>query len=271
MKLVLKKSVIYIILSCFAVFSLFPFFWMLVTSIKPVGEGLSLRIIPKSVTFENYKMILTQYNFFKYFINSVVVATASAFLSTLFAFLGAYAFAKRNFLGKRTLFVMFISAMMIPGMVYLVPQFAIVNLLGWMNTYAAMVVPHLANIFGLFLLAQYIRTLPNSLIESARIDGASEMRIIWNIIFPLSLPVIVTVFLLNFQFHWNNFLWQLIVTTESKMYTVPVGLAMFRSAHEEMYTLKMAASSISLLPISLIFIFAQRFFISGITQGAIKG
>ncbi len=267
----MKKILVYTLLTLFAIFSLFPFFWMLITSLKPFGEGLSLRIIPKTITIENYKIILTQYNFFRYFLNSLIVALSSAFISTSFAFLGGYAFAKRQFMGKRVLFFVLISAMMIPGMVYLVPQFAIVNLLGWMNTYAAMVVPHLANIFGLFLLAQYITTLPNSLIESARIDGANEIRILTNIILPLSLPVVITVFLLNFQFHWNNFLWQLIVTTKEKMYTVPVGLAMFRSAHEELYTLKMAASAISLMPISILFVFAQKFFISGITQGAIKG
>lgn len=267
----MKKALVYLLLTAWAIFSLFPFFWMLVTSLKPIGEGLSLKIIPKPITLENYRRILTQYNFFRYFLNSLIVAISSAFFSTLFAFLGAYALAKKNFLGKNILLALFLSAMMIPGMVYIVPQFAIVNMLGWMNTYLAMVVPHLANIFGLFLLSQFMRTLPNSLIESARIDGAGELRILWNIILPLSLPVIATVFLLNFQFHWNNFLWQLIVATRENMYTVPVGLAMFRSAHEELYTLKMAAATISLLPITMIFLFAQRFFIEGLTKGAVKG
>ncbi len=244
---------------------------MLITAIKPVGEGLSLRLIPTHPTLENFKRILTEYNFFRYFLNSLIVAFSAGLFSTLFAFLGAYAFAKRRFWGKRLLMGVFLSAMMVPGMVYLVPQFAIVNKLGWMNSYRAMVVPHLANIFGLFLLAQYIRTIPNSLIEAARVDGAGEFTIIRKIILPLSLPIVATVFLLGFQFHWNNFLWQLIVATDSKMYTVPVGLAMFRSAHEELYTLKMAAAAVSLVPISVIFLLAQRYFIRGLTEGAIKG
>ena len=168
----------YIFLTVFAVFSLFPFFWMLVTALKPVGEGLSLSIIPSEPTLENFKRILTEYNFLRYFVNSLIVATSAGLFSTIFAFLAAYTFAKRKFAFKKTLMGIFLSAMMVPGMVYLVPQFAIVNKLGWMNTYQAMVVPHLANAFGFFLLAQYIRTIPNSLIEAARVDGAGELTII---------------------------------------------------------------------------------------------
>jgi len=267
----MKKSVIYILLTLFALFSLFPFFWMIITALKPVGEGLSLSVIPSSITLANFILILTKYNFFRYFLNSLIVAFSAGFFSTLFAFLAGYVFAKRNFTFKNIIMGIFLAAMMVPGMVYLVPQFSIINKLGWMNSYQAMVIPHLANIFGLFLLMQYIRTIPNSLIESARVDGANEITVIKEIILPLTMPIIATVFLLGFQFHWNNFLWQLIVATESSMYTVPVGLAMFRSAHEELYTLKMAAAAVSLVPISIIFLFAQRYFIKGLTEGAVKG
>jgi multiple sugar transport system permease protein len=120
-------------------------------------------------------------------------------------------------------------------------------------------------------MIQFIRTLPDSLFEAARIDGASEWRIFTSLVVPLSMPIIATLFLLAFQFHWNNFLWQLIVTTDEKMYTVPVGLAMFRSAYEEQYALKMAASSVSIIPIAAVFLVTQRFFIEGMTKGAVKG
>jgi len=153
---------------------------------------------------------------------------------------------------------------------YVVPQFAIVSQLGWMNTYRAMVVPHLANVFGLFLMRQYLAGIPDDLIDAAHIDGASESRILFTLILPLSSPIVATLFLLTFQFHWNNFLWQLIVTNDASLYTVPVGLALFKSAHEELYTLKMAGSCFSIIPIAVLFLFTQRFFIEGMTKGALK-
>ncbi|RKZ27203.1 carbohydrate ABC transporter permease [bacterium] len=267
----MKKGILYILLTVFTFIVLFPFLWMLSTSFKPNPEALSLRFFPKHPTLENFKRIIRDYSFGRYFINSLIVATSAAFFATLFASLASYVFAKKEFPGKRVLFSLFLSSMMVPGLMFMIPQFAIVYRFGWMNTYRAMVVPHLANVFGLFLLTQYMKTLPDSLIEAARIDGASEFQIFLKIILPLSAPVIATVFLLTFQFHWNNFLWQLIVTTSEKMYTVPVGLAMFRSAHEELYSLKMAASTLSIVPIAIIFLFTQRYFIEGLTRGAIKG
>jgi multiple sugar transport system permease protein len=261
----------YSLLIVVALFVLFPFFWMINTSLKPEGTVLSLSMLPERATLQNFYRVLTQYSFGKYFANSMIVAFTAAFLSTLFASLAAYSFAKRDFFMKRVLYMVFLSSMMIPGLMYMVPQFALVSKLGWINTYPAMIVPHLANVFGFLLMIQFIRTLPNSLFEAARIDGASEWKIFMRIVVPLSTPIIATLFLLSFQFHWNNFLWQLIVTTKEAMYTVPVGLAMFRSAYEEQYALKMAASSISIIPIAIVFLFTQRFFIEGMTKGAVKG
>lgn len=251
--------------------TLFPFFWMVITSFKPQGTGLSMTIIPQNPTLENFRLVLTQYKFGRYFLNSFVVAILGATFSTLFAVCAAYAFAKRRFFFKNGLFLLFLSAMMVPGMMFMIPQFVLVARLGWINSYRAMVVPHLANVFGLFLLTQFIRQIPTSLIEAGRIDGASEVGIIKAVVLPLAMPIVATVFLLSFQFHWNNFLWQLIVTTNESMYTVPVGLAMFRTAYEDLHTLRMAASSISIFPIAMLFLFAQRYFIRGLTEGAVKG
>ena len=266
----MKRVFLYIFLTVLAFIFLFPFLWMLITSLKPPGTGLVLSL-PEKPTLENFKLVLFQFRFYRFFLNSLIIATASAIVSTLFASLAAFAFAKKRFFMKNFLFALFLSSMMIPGLLYVVPQFLVVYKLRWMNTYWGMIVPHLANVFGLFLLTQFIKEIPDSLIEAARMDGASEFFVWKNIIVPLSLPVIATVFLLNFQFHWSNFLWQLIVAQDETMYTVPVGLAMFKSAHEEAYTLEMAASSLSIIPIGILFLFAQRYFIQGITQGALKG
>ncbi len=266
-----KRIFIYFFLTVFAIIILFPYYWMFITAFKPLAEGLTLSLIPRHPTLSNFIRILTSYNFGRYFLNSLIVAVSAATFSTLFATLAAFAFAKRDFVFKNGLFALFLSTLMIPGLMFMIPQFAIVYKLGWINTYKAMVIPHLANVFGLLLLTQFMKTIPDSLLDAARIDGASPYMIFWKIVVPLSLPIIATVFLLSFQFHWNNFLWQLIVATDEKMYTVPVGLAMFRSAHEELHTLKMAASCISIIPIATLFLFTQRYFVEGILKGALKG
>ena len=265
-----KQAVLYIMLSAAALVVLFPFAWMIITALKQPGTEFDPEFLPKQPTLKNLKRVFTEFGFVRYFLNRSIVAVTSALFATLFASLAAYAFAFKNFILKEKVFAVIIASMMVPGLMYVVPQFAIVNRLGWMNTYRAMIVPHLANVFGLFLLRQYMTTIPRSLIDAARIDGANDFQVYGRVVVPLALPVVATLFLLTFQFHWSNFLWQLIVTNKESLYTVPVGLAMFKQQHEQLYTLKMAASAVSIVPISVIFVFAQRYFIEGVTRGAIK-
>jgi multiple sugar transport system permease protein len=266
-----RSVVLYAALTAAAVVVLFPFFWMLVTAVKMPGHAFDPEILPRPATLENFRKVFTEYGFLRYFMNSSIVSVSAAVFATLFASLAAYAFVFRKFKGRDKIFAVIIASMMVPGLMYVVPQFAIVKELGWMNTYRAMVIPHLANAFGLFLLRQYMVSIPRSLIDAARIDGADDFQIFGRIVVPLTLPVIATLFLLTFQFHWSNFLWQLIVANRESLYTVPVGLAMFKQQHEQLYTLKMAASAVSIVPISVIFVFAQRYFIEGVTRGAVKG
>jgi multiple sugar transport system permease protein len=267
----LRTAVLYAALTAAAIVVLFPFFWMLVTAFRIPGHAFDPEILPRPATLENFKKVFTEYGFIRYFLNSGIVAVSSGVFATLFAALAAYAFVFKEFRGRDKIFAVVIGSMMVPGLMYVVPQFAIVKKLGWMNTYRAMVVPHLANAFGLFLLRQYMVTIPRSLVDAARIDGANDLQVFGRVIVPLTLPVIATLFLLTFQFHWSNFLWQLIVANRESLYTVPVGLAMFKQQHEQLYTLKMAASAVSIIPISVIFIFAQKYFIEGVTRGAVKG
>jgi ABC-type glycerol-3-phosphate transport system permease component len=271
MKKTIGRFTVYLLLAAGACVVLFPFFWMLVTSFKQPGQAFSINLLPEDPTFSNFRRVLSEYGFGRYFLNSTIVATTAAFFTTVFASLAAFAFAKKEFRFRNQLFSLLLASMMIPGLMYVVPQFAIINKLGWMNTYKAMIIPHLANVFGLFLLRQYMQTVPNELLEASRIDGAGDLQIFFKIMVPLSLPIIATLFLLTFQFHWNNFLWQLVVTNDESMYTVPVGLALFKSAHEELYTLKMAGACVSIIPLAILFLFTQRFFIEGMTRGALKG
>ncbi len=224
-------------------------------------------------TFDNFTGIVRndKFPFIRYFFNSLIVASLAGFLTVLLCTMAGYAFAKKNFIGREGLFALLLSAMLIPGMIFMVPQFAIVLRLGWINTYWGMVVPHLANVFGLFLLRQYIRTIPDSLFQAARIDGAGEIQVFTRIVLPLSFPIMVTLFLLTFVGQWSNFLWQLITNTpDSTCITLPVGLQLFKGQYAQDWEPIMAGACFSIIPIALLFVFAQRYFIEGMTIGAVK-
>jgi multiple sugar transport system permease protein len=224
-------------------------------------------------TYRNFVEILfnKEFPFLQFFFNSLTVATLAGLLTVLFCTMAGYAFAKKEFYGKKPLFYLLLATMMVPGLIFMVPQFALVTKLGWMNSYLGMVVPHLANIFGLYLLRQYIETIPHSLFEAATIDGASEWQIFSRIVVPLSFPIMITLFLLVFVGQWSNFLWQYITNTpDSPLRTLPVGLALFKGQYNIRWEQMMAGACFSVLPITLLFIIAQRFFIEGLTSGGVK-
>ncbi len=260
----------YLLLFISAIVYIFPFYWMIIVALRPESLSFSMNILPTHLTLENFERIFKYHSFGRYFLNSLIVAFSGAFFSTLFAFLSAYAFAKEEFPFKNILYSIFISTLLVPGILFMIPQFLIVVYLKWLDTFWGLFVPHLANVFGFIFLTEYIRNIPDDLIHSAVIDGAGKLRIIFQIIFPLSLPMLLTIFLLSFQFHWNNFLWQLLVTTKSKMFTIPVGLASLNSMYQEYYGAKMAGATLSIIPIIVIFIAFQKYFIQGIIKGGLK-
>ncbi len=224
-------------------------------------------------TWSNFKKIAlnTDFPFLKYLRNSFLVAFTTAFFTVLICALAAYVFAKKRFRGRLVLFWLFMGAMMVPGMMYMVPQFALVTRFGWINSLAGLVIPHLSNVFGLFMLKQMMEGIPDSLFEAARIDGAGEWTVFTRIVVPLSLPSMAILFLLTFVGQWNNFLWQLLVNTpQSDLITLPVGLSMFRGQYANQTEQMMAASTFSLMPIVILFLFTQRFLIEGLTAGGVK-
>lgn len=290
----LKKMVIYECLVVGVCCVLFPFFWMLCTAFKPSGQELVINdsnpfdIVPTSPTLNNFRRVLkidnkalamksqdpieSKKHFGTYFINSLLVSTTAAFLVTLFASMGAYVFSKKNLPYKQQIFKILLMSMMIPGMMFMVPQFFMICKMGLFGTKWAMFLPHLASVFGIFMLKQFMDTIPDSLLEAAQIDGASEWQVFRIVIIPLSLPIILTLFLLTFLSNWSNFLWQLIVTDfENPLsVTLPVGLALFRGQYTSELGLIMSASCFSIVPIAVLFLFAQRYFIEGMTAGAVK-
>jgi multiple sugar transport system permease protein len=290
----LRRMFLYEVLMAGVILVLFPFFWMLCTAFKPSGQELVLAegnpfdIIPNSPTLDNFRRVLkidseskamgvidpveNKKNFGTYFLNSLLVSTTAAFLVTLFSSMAAYVFSKKPLPYKKNIFVFLLATMMIPGMMFMVPQFFMICKMGMFGTKWAMFLPHLASVFGVFMLKQFMDTIPDSLLEAAQIDGASEWQVFRVVIIPLSIPIILTLFLLTFLSNWSNFLWQLIVTDfENPLsITLPVGLALFRGQYVSELGLIMSASCFSIVPVAVLFLFAQRYFIEGMTQGAVK-
>ena len=292
----IKKLFIYELLTVGVVLVLYPFFWMMCTALKPSGQELVLQknpldIIPVEPTFENFKKVLnidakklalvksgkidaveSKKNFGTYFMNSLLVASTAAMLVTLFSSMAAYVFSKKNLPYKDKFFMALLATMLIPGMMFMVPQFFMICKMGLFGTKWAMFLPHLASVFGVFMLKQFMDSIPDSLLEAAQIDGASEWQVFRVVIVPLSIPIILTLFLLTFLSNWSNFLWQLIVTDFDNplSITLPVGLALFKGQYTSELGLIMSASCFSIVPIAILFIFAQRYFIEGMTQGAVK-
>lgn len=269
----IRRVLLYITLFFFAIFVLLPFFFMIYISLKQEGTAFKFDLSFVSPLLGNFIDVWKNpsYPFWRFFLNSVIVATGGATITTFICALGGYAFAKKDFYGKEVLFWGLLSTMMIPGMMYFIPQFAIITRLNWINTYQGLILPHCASVFGLFLMRQYMETIPSSIIESATIDGASELQIFFKLIVPISITVITIQFLFSFIFHWSNFLWHLVVNTpESDKLTLPIGLALYRGQYEVSWPKLMAASSFSIIPIAILFLITQKFFIKGITAGAIK-
>ena len=224
-------------------------------------------------TTSNFSEILfnKDFPFLRFFVNSLVVATLAGIITVCLCTTAGYSFAKKRFPGRDTLFYILLASMLVPGLIFVVPQFALVSKFGWINTYQGMVLPHVANVFGLFLMRQYIETIPDSLLEAARIDGANEWQVFRIAIVPVAMPIIITLFLITFVSQWSNFLWQFITNTpDSPLRTLPVGLNLFKGQYDIRWELIMAGACFSIIPVAVIFAVAQRYFIQGMTSGAVK-
>ncbi len=251
----------------------FPFFWMILTSLKSYEETTSVppTIFPETYQFSNYTEAWSHAPFGRYFLNSAGVAlavTASVIISSLLA---GYAFALIDFPGKKALFVLYLATMMIPFEVVLVPNFATITWLGWRNTYAALIVPWMANAFSVFLIRQNLRALPRDYMDAAYVDGCGHLRFLWYVAAPLVKPALITAGLLAFLGSWNSFLWPLVVTDTENMAVIQFGLQTFLREEATDYRLLMAASAFTIMPIVILYLFAQRYFIEGVSGSGLKG
>ena len=272
-----KKSIFkflyYVIMIFLSIFMILPLFWMITTSLKESGALTAIPIewIPKKISFGSYSKLFTIFPFGKAFINSIIVSVAITFISVFSASMAAYIFAKIPFKGREALFGIFISTMMIPGSVTLIPNYLILRNLHLLNSYLGVILPSFFNIFGIFILRQHIRTIPDDFIDAAVMDGASQWTIFFNIIIPLSKPSIATLTVITFMGAWNDYLWPLIVLTDKKKMTLPVALSMLNGQYSTEYNLLMAGALISIIPILIVYAFAQKYFEEGLTAGGIKG
>jgi multiple sugar transport system permease protein len=259
---------------------LFPFVWLIVTSLETPAEALHFPpiLIPHTIRFANYSDALKAAPFGRFFVNSTVVAVTTVLCNLVFCSLAGYAFARLRFLGRGVLFAVIMTTLMVPFQVTMIPQFIITKWLGvhvlaqvGIDHIGALILPNAATAFGIFFLRQFFRTLPIEYEESARVDGASRLKVLWRIVLPLSLPALATLAALTFLDSWNNFLWPLIVVTSTNQMTLPLGLATFQGAHSTEWTLLMAGNVMSLVPMLLIFFAAQRYFIRSVAATGLAG
>ena len=256
----------------FAILSLFPLYWLVTSSFKNSADVVKMPPdwFPKTFTLDNYTDVFNNQPAFTWAYNSLFVSLVSTFALIIVSALAAYAFSKLKFKGKNVIFVIFISSLMIPKEVMIVPLFRIIQDFGMVNTLSGMIFPNVATAFGVFLLKGFFDTIPDSLREAAKIDGASEFKIFYKIMLPLAKPGIGALFILNFVQVWNDYLWQLVVGQDTNSKTLMVGIATLMQDLNPNFAYKMAGATVAAIPMLLIFIFFQKYFTKGITLGSDK-
>jgi multiple sugar transport system permease protein len=272
------RALRYGVLTVLGVTMLAPFGWMLATSFKPAADVFASppKWIPHPFTLDAYRHVFTLLAFPRYLLNSVVVTLAVVLLNTVFDTTAGYAFAKLRFPGRDALFFALLVTLMIPHQVNLIPLYRLMVALHRLSphlgvdTYFGLIAPSAVQVFGVFLMRQYLRSIPDSVLESARLDGASELRIVWSIVFPMARAGIATLAIFTFLAAWNDFLWPLIVTNSDRMRTLPVGLALLGRRKTVDWPETMAGSVLTILPMLLVFAVLQRRFVEGLTAGAVK-
>ncbi len=269
----LAKPLVNGLLIGLAAVSLIPLLWMVSVSLMPAGAAGTLPppIFPSPVTLENYRQLFADSGMARYLLNSFSVAAGVTVISLAFNLMAGYAFAKLRFAGREAIFKALLGALVIPSQVGLLPLFLMLKGMGLVNTYAGLMVPMLAGVFGIFLVRQYALTVPDEMLEAARIDGAGEMRIFTRIVLPVLKPIMVTLAVFTFLASWNDFMWPLIILTGQEHYTLPVAVAALSREHAQDTELMMAGSVVTVLPVLLLFLSLQRYYIRGLLLGSVKG
>ena len=280
------KMIIYVVLTVGAIIFTAPWAWMVSASFQPLGEMFNWppTWIPETFTLNNYRNFLEAQGLWRWIFNSSIIAVSVLIVQLVVNSLAAYTFAKRNFPGRDLLFLAMLGTLMIPGQIYLIPNYIILQHIpffngndflgmgghGWLDSYWGLIVPYSFSVWSVFFMRQYMKSIPNELLDAARIDGASELRIYTQIILPLCVPVLAAQAIFTFTFVWNDFFWPLIVISDPKLRTMQLGLALFVVKNRTAWDVVMAGSVLSTLPILLVFLAFQRYFIRGIVLTGMK-
>lgn len=268
------KALAYLLLALTAFSMIFPFYWMVATSLKTEARVFTFppEWIPNPPILDNYLYIFTELPFAAYVYNSLKVSLLWTLGVVLSSSLAAYAFARVRFRGREALFIITLAALMIPGQITMIPLYVIMTRIGWVDTHLPLFVPaYFGSAFGIFLMRQYFMTIPQELNDAAKIDGCSHFGIYWRIMMPLSKPVLATLALISFMGSWNDLLGPIIYLYAEELFTLPLALTRFRGMYYTEWANMMAGATVSLVPILLIFLFTQQYFVRGVVLSGLKG
>ncbi|HVX46093.1 MAG TPA: carbohydrate ABC transporter permease [Mycobacteriales bacterium] len=267
-----KVFIVTLVMAAIGVGMLAPYAFMAVSAFKPQGEifAAPLKFFPRHITFGNFRSLFDLLPYARWYLNSFIVAVLGTALTLTISSMAGFAFSKYEFRGKNALFLLVLGTVLVPFQVLLVPQFEIIRALGGFNTYWALVVPVAANAFAVFLMRQYTISVPDELLDAARVEGAGEFKLWWRIVLPLVRPGLAVVGTITFLAYWNDFFWPLIVTTEPQMFVVNLGIASLIGPYDTQYGVLLSGALLASLPVIVAFLFFQRHIIEGLTAGAVK-
>ena len=260
-------------LGAVALLTLAPLLWMFSISLMPAGDAnvFPPRLWPRQVTLQHYVELFARLDMARYALNSAALSASVTIISVFINGMAGYAFAKFRFAGRDSLYRTLLGALVVPAQVAMLPLFLLMKALGLVNSYVGVMIPGMASIFGIFLVRQYALSVPDDLLDAARMDGAGEFRIFRSVVLPVIAPILVTLGVFTFMGTWNDFMWPLIVLSSEEKYTLPVALATLSLEHVQDTELMMAGAVLTILPVLIVFVTLQRFYIEGITAGSVKG
>ena len=268
-----RKLLIHIILLLGLGITIFPFFWMVLTFFKTTGEAMQIppTIFPKKFITVAYSQIVSSLPFARIYLNTILSTVITVLAQLVFCAMAGYAFARIKFPFKNTIFILLLSVLMVPGQIFLIPQYLIIQKMGLLDTIPALFIPNLFSAFGTFLMRQFFLSLPEELEEAAIIDGCSRYQIFWRIMLPLVKPGLVTLSIFTFKFAWNDFMWPLIVNTSPKNMILGPALSTLQGQYTSQYPMQMAGAVLAVIPVIAVFFIFQKQFIEGVAQSGIKG
>lgn len=269
----IRKRLTYLVLIAFSIVYLFPVLWVVISSFKDKNELYQWppTVFPSNFTFENFRIAFSAGNFGLYFWNSLVVTFTSTLLLLLINSMAGFALAKYRFRGGTLLLILFISTLMIPIEVIMIPIFKVISKLGLYNSLWGIIIPPAATPTGVFLMRQFLLTVPNDLLEAARIDGAGEWKIYWRIILPLAKPILAVLAIFSFMWRWDDFLWPLIVLSDPAKYTVQLAISNFIGQYDVDWGSLLAMTVVTMIPVLVVFLAFQKYFVQGMVTSGMKG